>query len=319
MRWFDLKRFGVAAMLALLGAGAAGCGWLQAGLFRSEPRVTVVDPQSGRRRTLPIEEYVKGVVAGEMGRLPAANGEEEPWPDAAYQAQAILARTFAMERLSRTEDGTLSTDVEEAQAYRPEGIIPAIERAVEATRGRVLMHDGDYVRAWFHSYSGGITATAREGLGFDQPEPKYIQSVELGDNPYVPTKFKAWELRVPLAEVAAALREKAGVDVGRLAQIEVSEKGPSGRITELTLIGSSGRQTISGPAFRLALGADRMRSTLVDEIGVADGTLFMRGRGFGHGVGMSQWDAYRMAKEGWSAERILHRFFKDVEITRAWR
>ena len=79
-----------------------------------------------------------------------------------------------------------------------------------------------------------------------------------------------------------------------------------------------GNVEISGPALRLGLGPERMRSTLLDHIAVEGGTLKMAGRGFGHGVGMSQWGAYYMAKEGKTHTDIIHYYFKDVEIEKIW-
>src|SRR5690606_38604585 len=129
-----------------------------------EPNVTLVH-EDGRRERMPMEEYVKGVVAGEMGRLPArGETEEQDWPEAAYAAQAILARSFAVRYLEESGGDEIPAQHEAAQAYNPDNIIPAIERGVERTRGEVMVYNGEPVRAWFHSYSGGRTATAREGL-----------------------------------------------------------------------------------------------------------------------------------------------------------
>ena len=94
-----------------------------------------------------------------------------------------------MEYLSRHPDGHISTDVEEAQAYKPENITPIISKAVDKTRGEVLMDKDTYVTTWFHSYSGGRTATAAEGLNYTKPE-NHTVSVELPANEYVPEDKK---------------------------------------------------------------------------------------------------------------------------------
>ena len=67
-------------------------------------------------------------------------------------------------------------------------------------------------------------------------------------------------------------------------------------------------------AFRLAIGSEKMKSTMLENIKIQDGTLCIEGRGYGHGVGMSQWGARALAEEGKSAEDIVKYFFKDVEI-----
>lgn len=287
-----------------------------------EPQVqVVVDPNSGQTETMSLEEYVQGVVGGEMGRLPSAGGgEEEDWPEAAYAAQAILARTFIMAWLEDNPDKPISVDVTEAQAYRPDNITPVIQRAVERTRGEVIHHQGKLAKTWFHSYAGGATATAKEGLNYQADELGYIRSVELPDNEFAPDDVKAWSMSMPLSEVQAKLAE-AGVNVGTLQDVKIAEFGPTERITQITLTGTGGSQTIHGAEFRLAIGPEVMKSTRVDPdtFGVQGGRLVAEGTGFGHGVGLSQWDAYKMAKEGKSPEDIVQAFFKDIEIVKLWK
>lgn len=286
--------------------------------FDEEPSVNlVVDKETGETRKLSMEEYIQGVVGGEMGRLPAANGEERDWPHQAYAAQAILARSFALNFLDDQGEVNISTDVLEAQAYRPENITPAIRRAVEDTRGQVMMHQGDYVQAWFHSYSGGHTATAKEGLNYQKEEPGFIKAVELPENEFVPEEHRSWSVRIPLERVSEALAER-GVAVGTVTDVTIRERGPSGRATTLEVTGTGGRQEVHAADFRIALGAEEMKSTLLEELSVEGGQLVMRGKGFGHGVGLSQWDAFKMAEEGKSAEEILHAFFQEIDIERLW-
>lgn len=300
----------LAALIVLVFALNARPGGRQLG---EEPRVRL-DTGDGTRE-MGLEEYVKGVVGGEMGQLPAAGGQEGDWPHAAYAAQAILARSFALTFMS--EDGTveISTDVREAQAYAPENITPAIERAVEATRGMVMFHRGEPVKAWFHSYSGGHTATAKEGLNYQDEEPGFIVAKEMPENEYVPEENRVWSASIPLAEVSEALAEHG---FGEVRDVRIEERGPSGRATRLSVTGSRRSGPIHAAELRIALGAERMRSTLLDRFEVTGGNLVMEGRGFGHGVGLSQWDAYKLAQEGRSAEEILQFFFRDIEIEKAW-
>jgi|GEM_PF-251169 stage II sporulation protein D len=297
-----------------------GCGLGRRTALIDEPEVTVVvNTETGETRTMPIEEYIKGVVAGEMGRSPTAEGQEQDWPENAYAAQAILARSFTMEYLSRHPDGHISTDVEEAQAYKPENITPIISKAVDKTRGEVLMDKDTYVTTWFHSYSGGRTATAAEGLNYTKPE-NHTVSVELPANEYVPEDKKRWTATFSLDEITKSLADH-GVNVGQVKDIRINQRGPSGRVTEFIIIGTDGQTSMHGADFRLAVGVERMMSTLVDQDGLTvDGqTVTFRGMGFGHGVGMSQWDAYKMAKEGRSPEEIVTHFFRNVSLQKRWK
>ena len=72
---------------------------------------------------------------------------------------------------------------------------------------------------------------------------------------------------------------------------------------------------VPAPAFRVALGADVMRSTLIDEIDVEGDKVLISGRGYGHGVGMSQYGANNLANRGFSARQILNYFYKDVNFS----
>lgn len=285
--------------------------------FDEEPMVRVtVDAETGETRSLPMEEYIKGVVAGEMGRLPAEGGREEDWPHEAYAAQAILARSFALNFLNDEGVVEISTDVTEAQAYAPENISEAISKAVDSTRGEVMVHAGDFVRAWFHSYSGGHTATAEEGLNHEG-EPGFIKAVKLPENRFAPEDRRSWTASIPLARLSAALRER-GVDVGEISDVRIVERGPSGRATTLEIRGSGGTREMHAAEFRLAADPTVLKSTLFDRFTVEAGRLSAAGRGFGHGVGLSQWDAYQMARDGQKAEEILNNFFQRITIEKAW-
>ena len=77
-------------------------------------------------------------------------------------------------------------------------------------------------------------------------------------------------------------------------------------------------ESVSAPELRLALGATKMRSTLLTEIKMENGGVFMSGKGYGHGVGMPQWGAYGLAEEGKTAEEIVESYFRDVTVEKLW-
>ncbi|HEY8486617.1 MAG TPA: SpoIID/LytB domain-containing protein [Limnochordales bacterium] len=282
--------------------------------FDREPRITLYDHRSRTRTTLPMEQYVAGVVAGEMW---------ENWPQAAYAAQAILARTFTLDFLAQgglrqAYGADISTDPEEAQAYNPANITPVIRRAVDSTRGQVLTYGGRYARAWFHAYSGGETTTPQEGLGMSGPQPPYLRPVRLPENPLVPQQFRHWRAEFSTEEVARALARR-GVDVGDIQRVQIAARGPTGRITEVEVAGSRGVRRISGNDLRVALGPDRMRSTLVNTFQLRNGRLVVEGTGSGHGVGLSQWDALLLARQGKSPQQIVATFYPGAKIEKLWR
>ena len=96
-----------------------------------------------------------------------------------------------------------------------------------------------------------------------------------------------------------------------------AERGPSGRATTLEVTGTGGTDEVHAADFRVAVGpkSSSRRSSSGMEV---QGDSLVGGTGFGHGVGLSQWDAYKMAEEGKKAEEILKAFFKEIEIERLW-
>ncbi|MDX9871995.1 MAG: SpoIID/LytB domain-containing protein [Clostridia bacterium] len=279
--------------------------------LKEEPTISLYIAETGEKKELKMEEYLKGVVAAEM---------EPSWPPEALAAQAILARTFTLEKM---EDGGVkargtdaSTDIEEFQAYDESRINDNIVKAVERTRGEVVTHRGEYIKAWFFADGGGKTAaSAMEGLAYDKEPTPYIHSVEDPGAAVTVPENKSWQASFPLEVVRQKVQEATGQDPGVISSVNIEEKGPSGRVTKVKL----GRVTTSGPSLRLALGSEKMRSTLVTSMGVEGNNLVIRGKGFGHGVGMSQWGANALAEQGKKAEDIIRYFFKDVEIKQEWK
>lgn len=275
-------------------------------------RIYVVEDQQVEEREL--ENYVKGVLAGEM---------KNDWPLEALKAQAILARTFVLkfvqEKESQYPGADISTDIEEAQAYDASAVNERIQQAVEETRGLVLSCEGELPYAWFHAHSGGMTEYARAGLGWEKDEPAYTQPSR-GTEPEQLSDEKEnqqlqaaaeWKADFTFEEWTAAC-QKQGVQVEPHAgsQLQISQRGESGRAVTVEIDG----QSVNAADLRLALGSTKMRSTLLTSLKIENGKVHMAGKGYGHGVGMSQWGAYGMAQEGKSAEQIIKHYFQKVEI-----
>lgn len=279
-------------------------------------KVYVVDDR--KVESVDVETYVQGVLAGEM---------KNDWPLEALKAQAILARTFVLkfvdEKQSKYEGADISTDIEEAQAYDAGAVNDRIRQAVEETRGLVLSADGELPYAWFHAHSGGMTELAVSGLGWNKDEPGYTQVVESREPDTVENEKDAktladaqtWEASFTADEFAAAC-SKQGVEVSLSAgtALEVGERGEGGRAVSIKVDG----KTVNATELRIALGSTKMRSTLLTSLKTDGSAVRMAGKGYGHGVGMSQWGAYAMAQEGSKAEEIVKHYFKDVEVVKIW-
>ena len=255
-----------------------------------------------------METYVMGVLAGEM---------KNDWPEEALKAQAILARTFVLKFVetkdSQYEGADISTDVSEAQAYSAEDINDNVRAAVEETRGLVMSYDGELPQAWFHAHAGGRTELPSVALEYKEEDPPYLAVTDSPDSEDAPEDVQHWKASFD-AEAFQKACADAGLSTGLPETVEIGEKGDSGRAKTLIVNG----EAVSAPSLRLQLGANAMKSTLLDSVTVEDGEVTMKGRGFGHGVGLSQWGAYGMAKDGSSAEEIIKHYFQDVDIVRLW-
>ncbi|HZK17683.1 MAG TPA: SpoIID/LytB domain-containing protein [Clostridia bacterium] len=277
-----------------------------------EPNISLFINDTGEKKDIAFEEYLMGVVAAEM---------EPTWPENALAAQAILARTFTMENIDagRVRDlhGTdASTSVEEFQAYDPTRINDNVRTAVETTRGQVVTSDGRYIKAWFSASCGGITATPEEGLNFTEEPVPYIKSQvkDPGISITVPEN-RGWEKAIPAAQVCQAINDITGSDPGDLASVKVEEWGPSGRAQKIRF----NDQVVAGPEFRIAVGSEMLRSTfLTGEPRIDGDNVVFEGKGFGHGVGMCQWGANKLARDGKTPEEIINFYFQNVQIQKLW-
>ena len=273
------------------------------------PTLTVYDAGAGELTGMDVETYVAGVVAGEM---------KNDWPEEALKAQAILARTFVMkfcaDKMSKYDGADISTDVSEAQAYAPNSVNARVEDAVASTRGLVMAYDGAFPNAWFHAHSGGMTELPSVALEYKDGDPAYLKPTESRESDQAPDSAREWTATFTGEQVAKACAD-AGVKIGEAVKsVKIGEKGESGRARTLIVNGES----VSAPSFRIQIGANKLRSTLIDSVEVDGDEVTFKGRGFGHGVGLSQWGAYQLAEDGKNAREIIETYFPGVEIVELW-
>lgn len=272
------------------------------------PTLTVHDVSEEKNVDMDIETYVAGVVAGEM---------KNDWPMEALKAQAILARTFVLkfcqDKASKYEGADISTDVAEAQAYAPNSVNARVRQAVDETRGMALSWKGEYPNAWFHAHSGGMTELPSVALEYRGGDPEYLKPIASEESEKAPESARHWTARFTREQVARACAD-AGAQVGAVETVELGERGESGRAKTLLVNGKA----VSAPSFRIQIGANKLKSTLIDSVKAEGDDVIFEGRGFGHGVGLSQWGAYQMAEEGRTAQQILEKYFPGVGIVELW-
>lgn len=251
-----------------------------------------------------LETYVAGVVNHEM---------DSRWPQAAVDAQTILARTYALKRMEERAGQAFDLDRTVAdQVYQ--GTVGEDERswaAVERTRGQVLSYQGRLATGLYHSCCGGRTELPSSVWGgSDQP---YQVSVECSYCQRAPRYFWRYpnERPLPGAEMAALLKMN-----GEVSAVEIREKTATGRAALLEVTAGGRSRVFTGQEFRKAIGYNHIWSTSFG-VDMAEGGFVFRGSGSGHGVGMCQWGARGMAEKGKSAADILKFYFPGAQIVPA--
>ena len=255
-----------------------------------------------------LEDYVSSVVGSEMGHR---------FPMEALKAQAVASRTYALYHRGRRSQQPfdLGNGID-WQVYK--GVAAESNRtqaAARETAGQVLIHQGQLINAVFHSSAGGHTDDA--GNVWLESRP-YLQGVPDFDHH---SPVFSWTATIP----AQQLQQLAG-GIGAIRSVEILRSSPWGRAITLRLVGSQGSKDVSGSEFRRALG---LRSTMIaisprgetattaslTPIAATFPAFFeIQGRGYGHGVGMSQWGAAALASQNYSYQQILSHYYRNTSL-----
>lgn len=269
---------------------------------------------------VPLETYLESVVPSEM---PPSYEKE------ALKAQAVCARTYAWKHMTGKGLGLYGADVDDSVNYQVYGNIevqPASSLAVSETCGQILCHNGEPVEAYYFSTSSGATSTD-EIWGAETAAP-YLKSVECPFDSNI--SWSSWKTALPWEGIQKKAQEKAGVS-DALLSVEIRRKSPSQAALELQVILENTSFAVEGEyKIREFLSPKGCEITGKDGKTTTGGALLpsayfsmelhpgeeilLEGRGYGHGVGMSQNGANEMAKEGYTCREILNYFFRDVTI-----
>jgi len=250
---------------------------------------------------LEMEEYLCGVLYHEVSHR---------WPMEVLKAQAVAARTFALyhRRENRLKDYDVRSDIFSQVYGGRESETWSTNRAVQSTRGEVLVYDGKLFPAYFHATCGGRTEDASLLWNIDLAPLKGVQCDFCVDSPHY-----HWTKRIPVPEIEKKLVEK-GYKLTGISSIRVASRDPSGRAEKIELVDESGTVTMmTSKDLRLIMGTDVIRSTNFD-IQIENQTAFFKGLGWGHGVGLCQWGANGMARQGRTKEEILKFYYPGSEI-----
>lgn len=242
---------------------------------------------------LSMEDYVKAVVLAEVG---------PNWDMEALKAQAVISRTYAVHQKKVNGESIYHiTSSTLHQVYKGNNSDVRIAYAVTATAGEILTFDGKPIKAFYHSTCGGKTENPEDVFGKGYP---YLRSVE--SNCEI-SPYWVWERKIPLREIENAL------NISGIKEISIKSYTSTNRVKELSIATESGITTIQAIDLRKALGWSRLPSTNFNILQDEDSMIF-DGKGYGHGVGLCQWSALQMAREGKNYKEILAFFYPGTTI-----
>lgn len=326
-------------------------------LFSGQLRIIADQGKLIAINDIGLESYLKSVISSEM----SANASE-----ALLRAHAVVSRSWLLRQLhdvgkhpcgltSRTfttevdgqtvdelccwhdrEDHTLFDVCADDHCQRYQGLTrqtsPAVEAAVDATRGMVLTYGDEICDARFSKCCGGRSETF--GNCWEDASHPYLEAV---DDPFCDTTdteildqvlngydreapdFYRWEAAYTPAELSGLIARRSGVDFGDIEELRPLTRGQSGRIVRLLVRGSR-RTMVVGKELEIRrwLSESHLRSSNFEVTRDADGRFILRGRGWGHGVGLCQIGAAVMGAKGYSAHEILHHYFPKSTLTKIY-
>lgn len=268
--------------------------------YVSNQLVRVKCEKTNEIKSIPLEEYIVGVLAGEM---PAT------FPEEALKAQAVAARSYVLKHIDKTKEYDVVDSVKDQVYLDKESLkrkwgkkytqnINKMKKAVLETKGEYLTYQNKIITAFFFSTSNGKTENSEEVFVEKLP---YLKSVESHWDKVVSPVYEDTK-QMTLKE----FYQKLGLKYEEKLEISVKEYTKSGSIKLIEI----NNKIFKGTDVRLKLSLRSTYFTVKKE----EEFVKITTKGNGHGVGMSQYGALGMANEGYSYIEILKHYYTGVEI-----
>lgn len=269
---------------------------------------------------LVLEKYLEGVVPSEM---PPSYETE------ALKAQAVCARTYAWKQIQEQRLKDFDADVDDSVGFQVYGNVESqssTDEAVRETEGQILCQNGEPIEAYYFSTSAGITST--DEIWGAKNASGYLKSVVCGFDSEEP--WSRWQVELPWNLIEKRTSERLGKET-ELKAVAVSSKNESGAVTGLEVTAEAGvievkteydvRKFLSPSGYEITekdgtkcSGGELLPSAYFQMKVIVGNKICITGSGYGHGVGMSQNAANRMAEQNYQYDEILDYFFKNVTL-----
>lgn len=287
---------------------------------------------------LYTDDYVKGVIAKEM---------PSSWPLEALKAQAVAARCFAYSSIGKHSDyGFDVCSTTNCQVYGGmDAETPSTIRAVEESEGMVVCYNGKIISTLFYSSNGGYMEAAQNVWSGSYP---YFKTMKDEFERTEDISGAVWTVEFTPEQIRDKLAA-SNIFIGDITGMEITKTSESGRVLEVVVYGSVGKKSFTKNSARTFLGLKSQLYTItppptgrvycigaggqatlegiyfvITEKGVErrgagmlaprEGKYVISGRGYGHGVGMSQWGAYHMSQKGYDYKDILTYYYRGTQV-----
>jgi stage II sporulation protein D len=269
---------------------------------------TLLVPQKGGLTAInyvDIEQYLYSVLGAEMSGS---------WPQEALKAQAVAARSYAIhQRLKSDTDLYDVGDTQSSQVYKGlQTESSGTYAAVDATAGQVLTYNGQIILAVFHSASGGHTENAEDVWTQALPYLRAVPDFDQGAPVY------QWKENFSRAQMSSRIS-----GVGNVISMKPERTTRHGSVIRMKVVGDRGSRVMSGADLRRVLNLRSTRFTVIPQFsggaanrGQSPTGFQVAGKGFGHAVGMSQWGAYNLARQGYGYQQILLYYYRGASLAR---
>ena len=246
-----------------------------------------------------LDDYLCAVVPSEMSAT---------WPVEALKAQAVAARTYAWYHILKKKTEMYDLDsTTNFQVYKGIAVeTPLTTKAVQETAGQIIVWENSPVLAFFHSTCGGSTIDSKYVWnGESLPYLRDVKCEYCAQSPYY-----RWDEKLSMPEIKQYIGHRYG-NVGQIQGLTFDRY--RGRVVQATVRHRNGILKLSGNDFRMMFPEKKIKSMYFETVKAGKG-LELKGRGWGHGVGMCQYGAKGMAEKGSDYKNILQYYYRGISI-----
>lgn len=291
--------------------------------YRGRMELSIVNGCIRVVNELPVEEYLRGVVPNEIGHLDTSMFE-------ALKAQAVAARTYAYKHfLSRSSQGfDVYADIRDQVYDGSAGESALANQAIDGSMGVVMQSNTQLVEAYYHSTCGGHTESVET---WNRAPINYLQAVpdlDAQGNPWCAlSSYSTWNFHYTwneFTQIAKKNLQSAAPDkvfeFNRIEKALVLDRNPGHRVSSVLFVTDKGTFVVKGDKtrwlFRNPQNPEKTLPSAWFDIEQDSLGLTVKGRGFGHGIGLCQMGARGLAKAGYGYKEILWHYYPNVDLVK---